>query len=335
MADFNIAPTKPRRPGPIARKDAGSENFPVASRLLPKHLRPHVMAFYRFVRLADDIADDPDLEPETKLAYLEALERALTSGQTKHAYLKPALELRASLQSTGVSDRHARQVLRAFRRDAVGARCHSWSDLLLYCRFSANPVGRYLLDLHGEGMAAGPAGAWIGTSEFADAAGFAAAAAMGDERAIKTFTLMKVVGRDMFVGIWALMVAWMSVTVWEKKEGNGKGAERVDIGEVWRRFPKFVIGFFVASIFTTILIASVAPKVGSAYSKDALGVIKTLRGWTFTWTFLSIGFTTRFRELTATGWKPFAAFTIGVLINVPLGYWLSNHVFVDYWLNVK
>ncbi len=157
MADFNIAPTKPRRPGPIARKDAGSENFPVASRLLPKHLRPHVMAFYRFVRLADDIADDPDLEPETKLAYLEALERALTSGQTKHAYLKPALELRASLQDTGVSDRHARQVLRAFRRDAVGARCHSWSDLLLYCRFSANPVGRYLLDLHGEGMAAGPA----------------------------------------------------------------------------------------------------------------------------------------------------------------------------------
>lgn len=157
MADFNIAPTKPRKPGPIARKDAGSENFPVASRLLPKHLRPHVMAFYRFVRLADDIADDPDLEPETKLAYLEALERALTSGQAKHAYLKPALDLRASLQTTGVSDRHARQVLRAFRRDAVGARCHTWSDLLLYCRFSANPVGRYLLDLHGEGVAAGPA----------------------------------------------------------------------------------------------------------------------------------------------------------------------------------
>lgn len=157
MTDFNIAPTKPRRPSPVARKDAGQENFPVASRLLPKHLRPHVMAFYKFVRLADDIADDPDLEPETKLAYLEALERALTSGQAKHAYLKPALDLRTSLAATGVSDRHARQVLRAFRRDAVGARCHSWSDLLLYCRFSANPVGRYLLELHGEGVAAGPA----------------------------------------------------------------------------------------------------------------------------------------------------------------------------------
>jgi len=157
MTDFNIAPTKPRKPNPIARKDESTENFPVASRLLPKHLRPHVMSFYRFLRLADDIADDGDLEPETKLAYLEALERALTSGQAKHAYLKPALDLRESLNATGVSDRHARQVLRAFRRDAVGARCHSWSDLLLYCRFSANPVGRYLLELHGEGVAAGPA----------------------------------------------------------------------------------------------------------------------------------------------------------------------------------
>lgn len=157
MADFNVAPTVPAKTGPFARKDASGENFPVASRLLPRHLRPHVLAFYKFVRLADDIADDPDLEAESKLAYLDALERALTSGQAKHAYLRPALDLRSSLQVTGVSDRHARQVLRAFRRDSVGARCHTWSDLLLYCRFSANPVGRYLLELHGEGPDAGPA----------------------------------------------------------------------------------------------------------------------------------------------------------------------------------
>ncbi|HYG85123.1 MAG TPA: squalene/phytoene synthase family protein [Azospirillum sp.] len=157
MADFNVAPTTSSKPGPFARKDASGENFPVASRLLPRHLRPHVISFYKFVRLADDIADDAELEAESKLAYLDALERALTSGQAKHAYLKPALDLRASLQATGVSDRHARQVLRAFRRDAVGARCHTWSDLLLYCRFSANPVGRYLLELHGEGPEAGPA----------------------------------------------------------------------------------------------------------------------------------------------------------------------------------
>ncbi|MFD1623210.1 squalene synthase HpnC [Azospirillum griseum] len=156
MSDLiKLAPDRPRKPNPEARKDESGENFPVASRLLPKHLRPHVIAFYRFVRLADDIADDPDLEPETKLSYLEALERTLTSGEAKHAYLKPALELRDSLKATGVSDRHARQILRAFRRDAVGTRCHSWSDLLDYCRYSANPVGRFLLELHGEGVAAG------------------------------------------------------------------------------------------------------------------------------------------------------------------------------------
>lgn len=183
------------------------------------------------------------------------------------------------------------------------------------------------------GMGAGPAGAWIGTSEFADAAGFAAAEAMGDERSVKTFTLMKVVGRDMFVGVWALVVAFLSVTIWENKSSDT--AERIDKGEIWRRFPKFIIGFFAASIFVTMLIAMMEPKAASDFSKDAIGSIKTLRGWTFTWTFLSIGFTTRFRELTSFGWKPLVAFTIGVLINVPLGYWLSNVVFVDYWLNIK
>jgi uncharacterized integral membrane protein (TIGR00698 family) len=191
------------------------------------------------------------------------------------------------------------------------------------------------------GMPPGPAGAWIGTSEFADAAGFAAAeqyTAMakmpaGDDQAVKTFTLMKVVGRDMFIGLWALMAAILSVTLWEKKKLSH--AERVDYGEVWRRFPKFVIGFFIASIFTTIVIMMLDPKIGSGYSKEALAVIKNLRGWTFTWTFLAIGLTTRFRELIHFGWKPLAAFTIGVVINVPLGYWLSNVVFFNYWLTVK
>lgn len=191
------------------------------------------------------------------------------------------------------------------------------------------------------GMDPGPAGAWIGTSEFADAAGFAAAEqynamanlAVGDDRAVKTFTLMKVVGRDMFVGLWALMAAILSVTLWEKK--SLAQSERIDYGEVWRRFPKFVIGFFVASIFTTLIIANIDPKLGAKYSSDALGVVKNLRGWTFTWTFLSIGFTTRFKDLAAAGWKPLAAFTLGVIINVPLGYWLSNVIFVDYWLGIK
>lgn len=183
------------------------------------------------------------------------------------------------------------------------------------------------------GMAAGPAGAWIGTSEFADAAGFAAAEAVGDERAVKTFTLMKVVGRDMFIGVWALLVAFLSVTVWERK--NSGETEFIDKSQIWNRFPKFIIGFLGASIFITILITLLEPKVAANFTKDVVGPIKTLRGWAFTWTFLSIGFTTRFRELTSFGWKPLVAFAVGVLINVPLGYWLSNVVFVSYWLNIK
>ncbi|SFL31757.1 YeiH family protein [Pelosinus propionicus] len=183
------------------------------------------------------------------------------------------------------------------------------------------------------GLAPGIAGAWIGTSEFADAAGFAAAEAIGDERAVKTFTLMKVVGRDMFVGIWAFLVAILSVTVWEKK--SAKDSERIDKKEIWNRFPKFIIGFFIASILTTIVISFLDQKAGAVYSKDIIGTLKTLRGWTFTWTFLCIGFTTRFRELTSVGWKPLAAFTLGVIVNVPLGYWLSNAIFASYWLSIK
>ncbi len=183
------------------------------------------------------------------------------------------------------------------------------------------------------GLAPGPAGAWIGTSEFADAAGFAAAEAMGDERAVKTFTLMKVVGRDMFVGVWALLVAFLSVTSWENK--TAEEASRVSTGEVWKRFPKFIIGFFVASIFTTLVIAYLDPQLGAKFTKEIIGPIKSLRGWTFTWTFLCIGLTTRLKDLTSFGWKPLAAFAIGVAINVPLGYVLSNVLFVEYWLGVK
>lgn len=183
------------------------------------------------------------------------------------------------------------------------------------------------------GLDPGPAGAWIGTSEFADAAGFAAAEAIGDERAVKAFTLMKVIGRDMFVGVWALLVAVLSVTVWENK--SKAEAERIDIAEIWRRFPKFILGFFAASIFVSFVIASLDPKQAAQFSKDAIGPLKTFRGWAFTWTFLSIGFTTRFRELSTFGWRPLAAFAVGVAINVPLGYVLSNLVFVEYWLGIK
>ncbi|MFH1052649.1 MAG: putative sulfate exporter family transporter [bacterium] len=180
------------------------------------------------------------------------------------------------------------------------------------------------------GLDAGVAGAWIGNSEFADAAGFAAAQAIGDEKAIRAFTLMKVIGRDIWIGIWSFILAIIAVVKWEKKEAS---ASKVSAMEIWWRFPKFVLGFFVASIGITLISASYLNNdtFNTVLEPNLIEPIKTLRTWTFIFTFLCIGMTTRFKELTKFGWKPLAAFTAGVIINVILGYVLSNHVFVHYW----
>jgi hydroxysqualene synthase len=131
-------------------KGAKDENFPVGSWLLPRTLRPHVAAFYAFVRAADDIADNPDLTPADKLSRLGRLEAALTGPPGLAARLPKAQALRVSLAATGVSPRHALDLLAAFKRDVTKLRYHDFPDLLSYCALSASPVGRYLLDLHGE-----------------------------------------------------------------------------------------------------------------------------------------------------------------------------------------
>ncbi len=131
-------------------KGARDENFPVGSWLLPASLRPHVAAFYAFVRAADDIADNPDLTPDEKVARLQRFEAALTGPPGPAAALPKAQALRKSLAATGVSPRHAQDLLAAFKRDATQLRYRDWPDLLSYCALSASPVGRYLLDLHGE-----------------------------------------------------------------------------------------------------------------------------------------------------------------------------------------
>ena len=107
--------------------------------------------------------------------------------------------------------------------------------------------------------------------------------------------------------------------------------ERIDRSEIWWRFPKFILGFFAASLLATAVLQLLPEADGAAYSKEALGALKSLRGWFFTLTFLAIGLTTRFRELTAVGIKPMLAFAFGVAINVPLGYYLSAHLFADFW----
>jgi hydroxysqualene synthase len=136
-------------------KDRGDENFPVGSFLIAARLRPAVHAFYAFARNADDIADSATLAPEDKIARLDTMEAVLTGAQTGGS--PSATALRASLAGTGTTDRHARDLLIAFRQDATKKRYESWDELLDYCRHSAMPVGRHVLDLHGESRDTWPA----------------------------------------------------------------------------------------------------------------------------------------------------------------------------------
>jgi len=129
-------------------KDRGDENFPVGSALIAKRLRKHVHAFYLFARNADDIADSDVLEPADKIARLDVMEAVLL-GQRDDGSPSGSL-LRASLAESGVTPLHARELLIAFRRDAEKNRYADWDELQDYCRYSAMPVGRHVLDLHGE-----------------------------------------------------------------------------------------------------------------------------------------------------------------------------------------
>ncbi|HYA41907.1 MAG TPA: putative sulfate exporter family transporter [Syntrophobacteraceae bacterium] len=183
------------------------------------------------------------------------------------------------------------------------------------------------------GLAAGVAGAWIGTSEFADAAGFAAASAYGkmagnENAAIQGFTLMKVIGRDMWIGIWSFVFAMIACLKWEKEECG----VRPNAMEIWWRFPKFVIGFFIATLLMTGVTAGYTTALfNSSVKPNLILPLVSIRTWLFIFCFLSIGLTTRFRELKAAGWKPFGAFTTGVVVNVILGFVLSVFVFGSYW----
>lgn len=137
-------------------KDAPDENFPVGSRLIAPRLRPHVMTFYAFARAIDDVADNPDLAPEDKVARLEAFGAALCDPAADAPGLEKAAALRASLADTGVPAQHGLDLITAFKQDATKHRYADWDELMIYCRYSAEPVGRYLLDLHGESRALWP-----------------------------------------------------------------------------------------------------------------------------------------------------------------------------------
>jgi hydroxysqualene synthase len=130
------------------------ENFPVASFLIhPRHREP-ILAFYNFVRTADDIADHAALAAAEKLALLDRLDGGLTGVNDDDLV---AVRLRLALNARGLSPKHAQDLLTAFRLDVTKLRYRDWDDLMSYCAFSAMPVGRFVCDVHGESRAVWPA----------------------------------------------------------------------------------------------------------------------------------------------------------------------------------
>ena len=190
------------------------------------------------------------------------------------------------------------------------------------------------------GLSTGVAGAWIGTSEFADAAGLAAAQTYGGyagsvpgiagspDAAVSAFTLMKVIGRDVWIGVWAFVLSLIATTRWERTGVQSKASA----AEIWSRFPKFVLGFIVASAILTLVTRGFRL---CAYKKEVVPALvaplQAFRTWAFTFAFLSIGLTTRLREFASVGARPFYAFSIGVVVNVILGFVLSTQVFSGFW----
>lgn len=131
-------------------KGARDENFPVGSFLIANEFRPDVQAFYAFARAIDDIADDEELTPQEKITRLGAMDAALRGEPGYGAAFAKAHALRERLKARRISTVHGSDLVAAFVKDCRQSRYQSWDDLVGYCALSANPVGRFLLDLHGE-----------------------------------------------------------------------------------------------------------------------------------------------------------------------------------------
>jgi hydroxysqualene synthase len=151
-------------PAADARSGKGhrDENFPVASHLIHSRHRAPILAFYEFVRTADDVADHPNLPAPEKLALLDRLEATLLGKNNKESGKESeeepvALALRRQLAARQLPPRHALDLLTAFRMDVTKLRYRDWNELIGYCSYSAMPVGRFVLDVHGESRATWPA----------------------------------------------------------------------------------------------------------------------------------------------------------------------------------
>jgi squalene synthase HpnC len=132
------------------------ENFPVASRLLPRRARPHIAAIYAFARIADDFADEGTRSPAARLALLDdwqarlhrAVEGAADPRMTpmrRRFFTRSAIRSANAISTCSSFD----DLLSAFRQDVTVHRYETWDELFDYCRRSANPVGRLVLRVNG------------------------------------------------------------------------------------------------------------------------------------------------------------------------------------------
>jgi uncharacterized membrane protein YadS len=189
----------------------------------------------------------------------------------------------------------------------------------------------------------GVAGAWIGTAEVTDAAGYVAAHAYGafarshsvagtPDQAIWSYTLLKVVGRDIWIGIWAVILSFVAMTRWDPTEVR----RRIGVVDAWRRFPKFILGLLAATLMATLATQRLSYADFETVVRPAFVVpLTNLRTWVFTFSFLSIGLTTRLRGFVPVGGSALIAFATGVLVNLVLGFILSAVVFQSYWSNLS
>ena len=139
-------------------------------------------------------------------------------------------------------------------------------------------------------------------------------------------------GRDVWIGIWAIILSFVSMTRWETPQLR----TRVSGMDIWRRFPKFILGLFAASLLATLASRSLSFEDFENVVRPAfIAPLTSLRVWVFNFSFLSIGLTTRWRGFAPVSGTAFIAFATGVLVNVVLGFLLSAVVFQSYWANLE
>ena len=126
------------------------ENFPVVSLLVPKPLRKHIAVIYWFARTADDIADEGSFPLRDRIDMLDKFEERLTALLHGNFASSFELALHSTIKTKNLSQEHFYNLLKAFKQDVIKKRYKNYEELICYCKNSANPVGRLILELNGK-----------------------------------------------------------------------------------------------------------------------------------------------------------------------------------------